>query len=217
MLKPEIIRSFLLAAAGSFLLSGPVSAGSYDDALSSARMGDTGQLTNLLARGIDPDTVDANGNTLLILAAREGNAETVKALLNYRPRVAYRNLAGDSALMLAVLGGHDEVVDALLAAKAPLNHDGWTALHYAAFEGHQGLFDKLLAAGADINALAPNQSDVLMLAARNGHIDLVRHLVALGVPLDRRNEAGVDAAQWARSNGNTDIAEIIESARARRR
>lgn len=217
MLKPEIIRSFLLAAASSFLLAGPVSAGSYDDALSSARMGDTRQLTGLLARGIDPDTVDANGNTLLIIASREGNTETVEALLKFRSRVGYRNLAGDSALMLAVLGGHDAVVDVLLAADAPLNHDGWTPLHYAAFEGHMGLFDKLLAAGADINALAPNKSDVLMLAARNGHIDLVRHLVDLGVPLDRRNEAGVSAVEWAHSNGNTDIAEIIEAAHTRRR
>ena len=217
MPKPEIIRSFLLAAASSFLLAGPASAGSYDDALSSARMGDTRQLNGLLARGIDPDTVDASGNTLLIIAAREGNAETVEALIKYRSKLGYRNLAGDSALMLAVLGGHDAVVDVLLAAKAPVNHEGWTPLHYAAFEGRQALFDKLLAAGADINALAPNQSDVLMLASRNGHIELVRHLITLGVVLDRRNEAGLSAAEWARSNANTDIADLIEAAQRKRR
>lgn len=213
MPKPEIIRQFLIAAASAFLLAGPASANSYDDALSSAQLGDTRQLVGLLARGLDPDTVDANGNTLLILAAREGNAETVDALLKYRPRIAYRNLAGDSALMLAVLRGHDKVVDVLIGAGAPLNHDGWTPLHYAAFEGRLEILERLIAAGAELEALAPNKSDALMLAARNGHIAVVRRLLAAGVALDRRNEAGFTAEEWAAANGNTDIAEVIRGAR----
>ena len=45
---------------------------SYEDSLSSARLGDTRQLAALLARGIDPDTVDAQGNSLLILADQLG-------------------------------------------------------------------------------------------------------------------------------------------------
>ncbi|MBR0565755.1 ankyrin repeat domain-containing protein [Azoarcus sp. L1K30] len=216
MLRSDTIRLFLIAAASSFLLAGPATAGSYDDAMNAARQGDTPQLTSLLARGIDPDTVDAGGNTLLIIAAREGNAETVATLLRFRARIGYRNMAGDSALMLAVLGGRDDVVDVLLKAGAPVNHEGWTALHYAAFEGRVALLDKLLAAGADINALAPNQSDVLMLAARNGHADMVAHLLKLGVPLDRRNDAGLTAVDWALSNGNTDIADMIQTAARRR-
>lgn len=212
----EAIRKFVLAAASSFLLAGPVFAASYDDALSSAQLGDTKQLVGLLARGLDPNTVDANGNTLLILAAREGNAETVDALLKFRPRLAYRNLAGDSALMLAVLRGHGEVVDVLIGAGAPVNHDGWTPLHYAAFEGRLEILERLIAAGAKLDALAPNQSDALMLAARNGHTAVVRYLLARGVPLDRRNEAGFNAEEWATSNGNTDIAELIRAERKRR-
>jgi len=35
----------------------------------------------LLARGMDPDSVDANGDTLLCIAARSRNARTVQALL----------------------------------------------------------------------------------------------------------------------------------------
>ncbi len=216
MPTPDVIRHFLLAAASSFLLAGPVCANSYDDALNSASMGDTRQLVGLLARGVDPDTVDANGNTLLILAAREGNADTVDALLKYRPKIGYRNLAGDSALMLAALRGHAKVVDVLLAGGAPVNHEGWTPLHYAAFEGQVDILEKLIAAGAALDAVAPNQSDALMLAARNGHIEVVRRLLARGVALDRRNEAGFNAEEWAAANGNSNIAELIGAERKRR-
>lgn len=217
MPMPECPRRFLLALAlAASLLSPPAMAGAYDDALSSARLGDTRQLTGLLDRGVDPNTVDENGNTLLILAAREGNADTVEGLLKYRVALGQRNLAGDSALMLAVLRGHDKVVALLLAAGAPVNHDGWTPLHYAAFEGRLELAERLLAAGATIDALAPNKSSALMLAARNGHIDVVRALLRAGANVDLRNDAGQTADSWAMANGNTDIAVLIRKERVAR-
>ncbi|MBS0544829.1 MAG: ankyrin repeat domain-containing protein [Proteobacteria bacterium] len=209
----------MLLAASACVLFGvtPARAGSYEDALSSARLGDTSQLVGLLERGIDPDTVDAQGNTLLILAAREGQLPTVEALLKHRAAVGKRNLAGDSALMLAVLAGHDRVVDTLLKAGAPVNQDGWTPLHYAAFEGRLALVDKLLAAGADVNALAPNKSTPLMIAARNGHIEVVRRLLKLRqVDLDLVNDAGLTADNWALQNSNSDIADLIRAERRRR-
>lgn len=210
----------LLAAtvlAASSLFSCATIAGSYDDALNSARLGDTSQLAGLLAQGVDPNTVDAQGNSLLILAAREGQLDTVAALLKYRPKLDYRNLAGDSALMLAVLRGHDAVAQALLKAGAAVNHDGWAPLHYAAFEGREAILDALLAAGADVNALAPNKATALMLAARNGHIGVVRRLLALPqTDLNALNDSGLSADAFALQNKNTDIAELIAAERKRR-
>lgn len=190
---------------------------SYEDSLSSARLGDTRQLAALLARGIDPDTVDAQGNSLLILAAREGHTDTVASLLQYRAKLGWRNLAGDSALMLAVLKGHEAVVDLLLEAGAPVEHDGWAPLHYAAFEGRLAILDKLLARGAKIDALTPNRATALMLAARNGHIDTVRRLLRAGADTALKNDRGLTAAEWARTQGNTDIADLIEQAGRGRR
>ncbi len=218
---PSRARRALLLALATVSLSlcigiGPALAGSYEDSLEAARLGDAAALVELLDRGVDPDTVDANGNTLLILAAREGKADTVEALLKYRPRLAYRNLTGDSALMLAALRGHGAVVDALLKAGAPVDHDGWAPLHYAAYEGHIAVLDKLLAAGAPPDALAPNKSSALMLAARNGHIDVVRRLLTLPVDLEQKNDSGFSAESWALEGGNTDIAELIRAERGRR-
>lgn len=211
----NVLAAAVLAAA--VLFSGPAVAGSYDDALSSASLGDSRQLAGLLERGIDPNTVDAQGNSLLILAAREGQLATVETLLKYRPRIDYRNQAGDSALMLAVLRGHEDVARALLGAGAAANHEGWAPLHYAAFEGREGILDALFAAGADVNASAPNKATALMLAARNGHIGVVRRLLALPqTDLNALNDAGLSADAWALQNKNTDIAELIAAERKRR-
>lgn len=209
----SLAASTIVAAS---LCGGIAHADSYEDSLSSARLGDTRQLVQLLDRGVDVNTVDAQGNSLLMLAAREGNLQTVAALLKYRPKVSVRNSAGDSALMMAVLRGETEVANLLLDAGAQINHDGWTPLLYAAFEGRLGLVERLLERGADVQALAPNKSNALMLAARNGHIDVVRRLLKTGISLDQKNDAGFTAETWAQSNANTDIVELIRAERARR-
>ena len=212
------LRRFILAAvvAGG-VGSQAALAGSYDDALSAANMGDAKELVSLIQRGLDPDTVDAQGNTLLILAAREGHTAAVEALARNRARVDYRNPAGDSALMLAVLRGHEEAARALIKAGAKVAHDGWAPLHYAAFEGRDKLIGDLLGAGADVNAPAPNKATPLMLAARNGHIDVVRRLLARPqTDLNALNDAGLSADAWALQNNNTDIAELIQAERKRR-
>lgn len=197
-------------------VAGGAHADSYENSLSSARLGDTRQLVDLLNRGVDPNTIDAQGNSLLILAAREGHVRTVSALLQYRTNLSHRNLVGDSALMLAILGGHSAIVDMLLDGGAAIDHDGWTPLIYAAFEGRMDTLERLLALGANVNALAPNGSTALMFAARNGHIDIVRRLLMTQIDLDQQNDRGFTAETWALSNGNTDIADLIIAERRKR-
>ncbi|MCB1912125.1 MAG: ankyrin repeat domain-containing protein, partial [Rhodocyclaceae bacterium] len=105
------ISSFIasLCLCASFVAVGPATAGSYDDALTAATLDRAAELSDLLERGIDPDTADTNGNTLLILAAREGNADVVALLLKRGAKSSVQNKAGDTALMLAALKGHEVV------------------------------------------------------------------------------------------------------------
>jgi ankyrin repeat protein len=205
-------------AALALCLAAPatVLAGSYEQSIQAARAGDTATLADLLNRGIDADTVDESGNTLLIIALREGHDATADAILRYRPRLDKRNRAGDSALMIATLRGDEERVKLLLAKGAPVDHDGWTPLHYAAHEGNLVILDLLLGAGANINALTPSKADALMLAAHNGHLDMVKRLLQTSIALDRKNDRGHTAETWARAKGNTDIADLIQATRNER-
>src|SRR5687768_14464508 len=88
----------------------------------------------------------------LLRAARAGNADTVRALIA-SPNVDLNGIDehGNTPLIEAARFGHDEVVTALLIAKADVavkNNDGKTALMLAAEGGHDDTVRMLTQAGA---------------------------------------------------------------------
>ena len=99
-----------------------------DDFLAAVANDRSDDVRAMLARGVDPDTVDANGDSALAIAARAGNVNVVKALLAGKAKVDPTNRFGDTPLMLAALNGHLEVAKALRAAGANVNPKGWTPL-----------------------------------------------------------------------------------------
>ena len=88
----------------------------------------------------------------LLRAARAGNADTVRSLLP-SPNVDVNGVDdnGNTALIEAARFGHDDVVTALLIAKADVkvqNDQGKTALMLAAEGGHEESVRMLMQAGA---------------------------------------------------------------------
>jgi len=88
----------------------------------------------------------------LLRAARAGNADTVRALMA-SPNVDINGVddLGNTPLIEAARFGHDDVVTALLIAKADVktkNHEGKTALTLAAEGGHDETVRLLTQAGA---------------------------------------------------------------------
>ncbi len=67
----------------------------------------------LLAGGADVDQRDRNGEIPLFHAARAGNIETVKLLLDAGTHYYWRNNAGDIARTVAFRGGYQKIVDAM--------------------------------------------------------------------------------------------------------
>ncbi|RLV54865.1 ankyrin repeat domain-containing protein [Aeromicrobium phragmitis] len=78
-----------------------------------ARQGDTERLAAYVDAGAPADLTDAQGNTLLMLAAYHGHAATVRALAERGADVDRLNDRGQSPLAGAVFKGEDDVVAAL--------------------------------------------------------------------------------------------------------
>jgi ankyrin repeat protein len=83
-----------------------------------ARAGDTARLRAYVEQGVPANLTDATGNTLLMLSAYHGHAETVSALVALGADPDRTNDRGQSPLSGAIFKGEDDVVRVLLAAGA---------------------------------------------------------------------------------------------------
>jgi hypothetical protein len=190
-------------------MSGTAIGGVHDDIVVAAREDRTEEVIGYLRQGMDPDTSDAAGTTLLMTAAANGNVRLVESLLRLRANILKNNKYGESALALAALNGHQEVVRILVDAGARINAPGWGALHYAVFNGQAAIVRYLVDQGGDVNARAPNYHTALMLAARNGHGEIVRVLLAAGANPDLGDLEGNTALGIAQKAGNHEIAGLL--------
>lgn len=208
-------KLFLLIFIG--FLSGPgiVHAQSaYDDIQSAVKNGNAALIRQLLAKGVDVDSTDREGTTLLITAASEGKLESVRALVDGRAKLNTANQFGETALMMASIRGHRPVVEYLLGKGAQVNQPGWTALMFAAIKGHADIVKMLLSKGANVNASSQNGTTALMLAAKEGNLDTVLVLLDHGASVNLRNMAGMTALGVALESKRRDVAGVLLKAGA---
>lgn len=113
----------------------------------------------------------------LLLAAQNGEIDTVQRLLETGEDVNEKGSDGSTALVWAAREGHAEIVQVLLDAGADVNavsKGGWRALNWAVDNGHSEIVQILLQAGADVNAKDErykNRYTPLMMGAHNWKID----------------------------------------------
>lgn len=184
-------------------------AGAYEDIITAANRGDTTTVLDLLKRGMDVNTADRSGSTLLMIAVRNNHLQLLETLLANRANVNRRNQVGDTALSLAALKAQLEAVRALVDKGADLNPSGWTPLHYAVFGGGKEVAALLIAKGAKLDARAPNGQTSLILAVKLGNPDLVRLLIDADADMDLVDYEGVSAIALARKLGHEGIAAYL--------
>ncbi len=83
-----------------------------------ARAGDTARLRAYVEQGVPANLTDAVGNTLLMLAASNGHADTVKALVALGADPDRTNDHGQSPLAGSIIKGEDDVARVLVASGA---------------------------------------------------------------------------------------------------
>ncbi|MEW2288507.1 ankyrin repeat domain-containing protein [Streptomyces sp. NPDC047841] len=108
-------------------------------AMDLARQGSTGPLVEFVEHGLPVDTADAAGNTLLMLAAYHGHADTVRALIALGADPDLRNARDQSPVAGALFKGADDVVAVLRQAGADLDSGTPTARAAAALFGRAHL------------------------------------------------------------------------------
>ena len=79
-------------------------------------------LTRLISAGANIDARDQHGQTALMNAAREGRTSVVRCLLMHHPDLDHTAKYRLSAVMLAVINGHVEIVRALVEAGSRPRH-----------------------------------------------------------------------------------------------
>ena len=189
-------------------------AGSYEDFFTAIKRDDARTVANLLSRGFDANTLDPKGLHGLFMAVQEPSPKVADVMIRWpKTNVEFRTAKDESALMLAALKGHIDLVKKLIERGADVNKPGWTPLHYAATNAHLEIMDLLLENHAYIDAESPNKTTPLMMAAQYGNADAVKLLLEAGADATLRNQLGLTAIDFANKANRSDSAELIAAAR----
>ncbi|EPY89860.1 multiple ankyrin repeats, single KH-domain protein [Camelus ferus] len=151
----------------------------------------------------------------LTLAACGGHVELAALLIERGANLEEVNDEGYTPLMEAAREGHEEMVALLLAQGANINaqteETQETALTLGCCGGFSEVADFLIKAGADIEL---GCSTPLMEASQEGHLELVKYLLAAGANVHATTATGDTALTYACENGHTDVADVLLQAGA---
>lgn len=121
-------------------------------------------------------------DSCLIVAAHEGDMETVKYLMDIGVNVNTKS-----------------------------KNDGLTALMAATMNSHTKIVGLLLERGADVNVTTEEGYTALMIASNQGDIDIVKLLLNQGADVHANSTSGLSAFDIASKNSNPEIMKILLS------
>jgi len=153
----------------------------------------------------------------LLDAAKNGDAEAVRALLQKKVDVNAAEGDGTTALHWASYRDDLESVDLLIRAGARVNAAtdlGVTPLWNASVNASEPMVRRLLQAGADPNAALLAGETPVMAAARSGSPALVELLAAKGANVNAHGARGQTALMWAVAQHHADVVKALVAHRA---
>ena len=193
----------LLAVA---VAAGDAGAQATDSGLIQAVKRGDRKAVSTLARSSAVNAAEADGTTALHWAVRNGDADTIRLLLQRGANASARNRYGVTPLSLAATNGDAAAIRTLLVAGADPNTtvtEGQTVLMMAARTGRPEAIDVLVEAGANVNARETWMGETaLMWAAADDHADAVRTLVKHGAEIDARSTTVAYPAQKPKDPSN---------------
>jgi ankyrin repeat protein len=151
-------------------------------------------------------------------AAKGGDVEQARQLLDQGANVAELDPAGEPALLIASLNGHADMVALLLERGSNIeirNKGGLTALHAAAYGGNLDVVKLLVEKGAAVND-SDNfyKMSPLHAAAEQGHAEVVAFLLANHAEVEAKERNGYTPLSQAGWRQYWDSASLLMKAGA---
>ncbi|MBN2718550.1 MAG: ankyrin repeat domain-containing protein [Deltaproteobacteria bacterium] len=147
-------------------------------------LADLKTVRGLLKEGARPGFVDEQGQSSLMIAARDGNKAIVRILLKAGASVTQRDNAGRNALHYGAMGGNVSVIK-MLSRYPELRKEkdamGQIPLHLAAGHGHFGGTRALLEA-AQVGEVDQLGRSLMFHAYMGGNMSLIKYLKAKKAP-----------------------------------
>ena len=183
-----------------------------------AENGHVSVATFLIEHGADVDLQDNDGKTALHHAfhGSDVSCEILSCLIGIGADVNARTNNTGTPLMIAAEKGHINAVTSLVECGANVDlqdKDGQTALHHAMQSPQASICEVLsclIKNGADVNAHTFHIETPLMLASRDGHVNVVTFLIKHGADVDLQHKDGDTALHYAASFSDV-FPEIVET------
>lgn len=168
--------------------------------------GDSSMLQLFLKHGCNINAVDDEGNSALIRALDDGDADIAKRLVKAGVNVNVQHSETKiSPLMCAAFNGPDDLFNLILSKNPDIhavNDDGATALHFAALAGKADYVSMLLKKGAKMDAVTPNGMTAEQMARNNGHTEVADLLAEKARAKDKTDDAGSEPVAGAATKKN---------------
>lgn len=195
----------LIGFSGSF-------AGSYDDFFKAIELDQPEVVSQLLARGFDPNSPNPKGIPALILTYQKKSFKVLDVLVDWKTtNLNVQSADGENLLMLAAINNQLSLADKLIGKGADVNKPGWTALHYAASKGLIDMIRLLLEQQAYLDAESPNGTTPLMMAANYGSPMAVKLLLEEGADPRLRNKLGLSAIDMVKQAEKADSKRYLQA------
>ena len=196
-----LIKAGANPAAASRLAATPMSV--------AAENGSAAMIARLLAAGVDPNaTFLADNETALMLAARAGSVEGVKLLLDAGANIeAKDSLRETTALSWAAENRHPAVIALLLSRGADTKAASKVVIPKGRNAAADG--DEIDLSPLPANANAKGGLTALMVATREGSLDIMKMLLDGGADINQQAGNGSTALLVAVQNGNAATAKLL--------
>ncbi|MCK9417158.1 ankyrin repeat domain-containing protein [Candidatus Dojkabacteria bacterium] len=157
----------------------------------------------------DLDYQDIENKSALSIASYYGILDIVKELIKAGANLNIQDSTGKTPLMLAIIKNEINIVKELIKAGADVNikdNKNYYAIHWC---NSYIYMEELIKVGADINVQDDDGNTVLIYAANNEHLSIVKELIKAGANVDIANYDDITALVCAAIKNNIKIVDIL--------